>query len=182
MSVQPATYPRWPERTVSAFRLGRGTRRALLTVHIIGAGAWIGMDVVLGVLVFTARLTTSTRTQALCYQALELFAIWPLLTAGLVTLASGTILGLGTRYGLIRYWWVAIKLALNLVLVTLVAFSLRPAVSNAASYGDALATGTPSDLSVGDLVFPPIVSSTALVTATILSVYKPWGRIRRTPT
>jgi hypothetical protein len=154
----------------------------MLTVHILGAGAWIGMDVVLGVLVFTARLTTSTSTEALCYQALELFAVWPLLTAGLVTLASGIVLGLGTSYGLIRYWWVAIKLALNLVLVTLVAFSLRPGVTQAADYGDAIATGMPSDASVGDLVFPPIVSSTALVVATILSVFKPWGRIRRTPT
>lgn len=171
------------ERSVPTARLGRGTRRAVLTVHIVGAGAWIGMDVVMGVLVFTARLTTSTQTEALCYQALELFAIWPLLTAGLATLASGIVLGLGTRYGLVRYWWVAIKLVLNLVLVTLVAFSLRPGVVQAARYGDALtATARPSDAAVGDLVFPPIVSSTALVTATILSVYKPWGRTRRTPT
>jgi hypothetical protein len=169
-------------RTVPIAPLGRGARRAVLTVHIVGAGAWIGMDVVLGVLVFTARLTTSTRTEALCYQALELFAVWPLLTAGLVTLASGIVLGLGTNYGLVRYWWVAIKLALNVLLVTLVAFALRPGLSEAATYGDALAAGTPTDAAVGDLVFPPIVSSTALVVATILSVFKPWGRIRRPPT
>jgi hypothetical protein len=28
----------------------------MLTVHIVGAGAWIGTDLVMGVLVFTARL------------------------------------------------------------------------------------------------------------------------------
>jgi hypothetical protein len=167
------------EPTVSKARLGRGTRRAVLTAHIIGAGAWIGMDVVLGVLVFTARLTTDTHTEALCYQALELFAVWPLLAAGLVTLVSGVVLGLGTNYGLVRYWWVATKLVMNLVLVALVAFALRSAVHEAARYGLALAAGSPSDASVSKLIMPPLVSSTALLIATTLSVYKPWGRIRR---
>ncbi|MPY92633.1 MAG: hypothetical protein GEV08_06045 [Acidimicrobiia bacterium] len=151
----------------------------MLTVHILGAGAWVGIDVVLGVLVFTAVFTGSTRTEALCYQALELFAVWPLLTAGLVTLVSGVVLGLGTNYGLVKYWWVAVKLALNLLLVTLVAFALRPGVAEAARHGEALAAGGPSDASVSDMVFPPIVSTVALVAATILAVYKPWGRIRR---
>jgi hypothetical protein len=163
-------------------RLGRGMRHGVLTVHILGAGAWIGMDVVMGVLVFTAAATSNADTEGLCYRALGLFAVWPLLTAGLVTLASGLVLGLGTNYGLVRYWWVAVKLALNLVLVTLVAFVLRPGVPDADRYGEALMDGTPTDVTVDSWAFPPIVSTIALVTATILSVYKPWGRIRRRAT
>jgi Predicted integral membrane protein (DUF2269) len=154
-------------------------RRAVLTVHILGAGAWVGMDVVLGVLVVTARLTSSVGTEALCYRALALFAVGPLLAAGFVTLISGVVLGLGTNYGLVRNWWVAIKLVLNLVLVTLVALLLRPGVHEAARYGEALAAGNPTDASVHHLFMPPLVSGTALIFATILSVYKPWGRIRR---
>ena len=161
-------------------RLGRRARRGVLTVHILGAGSWIGIDVVLAVLVGTAVLTTSTSTRALCYQALQLFAVWPLLTAGLVTLASGIVLGIGSSYGLVRFWWVAVKLALNLVLVALVAFALRPGVAEAARHGAALVAGVPSEARVEDLIFPPIVSSAALVVATVLSVFKPWGRIRRT--
>lgn len=159
-------------------RLSPRARRAVLTVHILGAGAWIGIDVVLGVLVFTAMLTNSTATEALCYQALELFAVWPLLTAGLVTLASGIVLGLGTKYGLVRYRWVAVKLAINVVLVALVVVALRPGLADAAAYGQALAAGVRTDTDVGQLVFPPLVSGVALLTATILSVFKPWGRLR----
>ncbi len=33
-----------------------------------------------------------------------LFAVWPLIATGLVCLASGGVLGLGTKWGLIRYW------------------------------------------------------------------------------
>ena len=160
-------------------RLGRRARRAVLTLHILGAGAWVGIDVVLGVLVFTALLTSSTATEALCYQALELFAVWPLLTAGLVTLASGIVLGLGTKYGLLRYRWVAVKLVINVVLVALVAFALRPGLADAAAYGELLAAGGSARSDVGGLVFPPVVSGLALVTATVLSVFKPWGRLRR---
>jgi hypothetical protein len=33
--------------------LGRGSRRALLVVHIVSSGAWIGIDVIVAVLVAT---------------------------------------------------------------------------------------------------------------------------------
>jgi uncharacterized membrane protein len=151
----------------------------VLTVHILGAGAWIGIDLVLGVLVFTALLTTSTDTEALCLRVLELFAVWPLLTAGVVTLLSGVLLGLGTKYGLLRYRWVAVKLVLNVVLLALIVAALRPGLAEAAAYGEQVAAGVRGSSDVGSLAFPPVVSGIALVTATILSVFKPWGRLRR---
>jgi hypothetical protein len=160
-------------------RLGRRARRVVLTVHILAAGAWVGIDVVLGVLVFTAMLTSSIETEALCYRVLELFAVWPLVAAGTVTLASGIVLGLGTKYGLVRYRWVAVKLVLNVVLVTLVVLALRPGLADAAAYGELLAAGGTGSSDVGGLVFPPVVSGVALMTATVLSVFKPWGRLRR---
>lgn len=160
------------------WRLGARTRKGVLVVHIVSAGAWIGIDVVMAVLVFTALLTNDN-TRALCYRALELFAIWPLFTTGLVCLASGVVLGLGTKYGLLRYWWVAIKLVLNILLSALVLVALRPGVMEAAEQGRRFAAGKAASLAVGDLIFPPIVSPTALLIAVVLAVFKPWGRIRK---
>jgi hypothetical protein len=161
------------------WRLGARSRKGVLVVHIASAGAWIGIDVVMGVLVFTALLTDDDITRALCYRALELFAVWPLIVTGLVCLASGVVLGLGTKWGLVRYWWVAIKLALNVVLVLLVAFALRPGVIEMAEQGRLFAAGEPASLAVGGLIFPPIVSTSALLVATVLAVFKPWGRTRK---
>jgi hypothetical protein len=129
--------------------------------------------------VFTALFTDNNRTKALCFQALELVAVWPLLITGSVCLITGVILGLGSKYGLVRYWWVAVKLVLNLVLTGLVLVALAPAVSQAAERGRQFAQGQPATLAVGDLIFPPIVSPTALTVAMVLAVFKPWGRIRR---
>ena len=139
------------------WRLGARTRKGVLVVHIVSAGVWIGIDVVMAVFIFTALLVDDDNTKALCFLALELFAVWPLLTTGLICLASGVVLGLGTKYGLVRYWWVAIKLVLNIVLSALVLIALRPEVSRAAEQGWRFAAGEPASLVVGNLIFPPIV-------------------------
>jgi len=146
-------------------RLTKRTRKGLLVAHIVTSGVWLGMDVVMGVLVFAAM--TDEAMAGAYYQGLAQFAVWPLITMGVLCGVSGVLLGLGTRYGLVRYWWVAVKLAMNVVLVVLVFLELRPGVLAAAA-GQADVT----------LVFPPIVSTSALLFATIISVVKPWGRIR----
>ena len=164
---------------LDSWRLGARTRKALLAVHIASAGAWIGIDVVIAVFVFTAVFSDDDSTKALCYRALELFAVWPLLTVGVLSLASGVLLGLGSRYGLLRYWWVAVKLGLNLMLTALVLVGLQPVVENAAERAREFAAGGAAELAVGDLIYPPIVSPTALLIAVVLAVFKPWGRVRR---
>jgi hypothetical protein len=91
--------------------------------------------------------------------------------ASVASLASGVVLGLGSRYGLLKYWWVAIKLAVNVLMSTLIVMSLRPGIDEAAGAAGA-------DLSA-DILYPVIVAPTLLLTAYLLSVWKPRARIRR---
>ena len=160
------------------WRLGGRTRKSVLLVHIASAGVWLGIDVVMAVLVFTALASDDDRTKALAFRALELVAVGPLLITGLVSLLTGILLGLGSKYGLVRYWWVAIKLILNLLLTGLVLVALAPEVADAAERARQFDVGLAVSLGVGDLIFPPIVSPTALLVAMVLAVFKPWGRIR----
>jgi uncharacterized membrane protein len=160
------------------WRLGARTRKTTLLLHIASAGVWLGIDVVMAVLIFTALLTDSDATRALCFQALDIVAVWPLLTTGLICLVTGLVLGVGSRYGLVRYWWVLIKLILNLVLTGLVLVALAPEIARAAGDARQFLAGAPVTLSVGDLIFPPIVSPLALLVAMVLAVFKPWGRVR----
>lgn len=166
--------------TASAARLpmGRGQRRTTLTVHIIAAGAWVGIDVIVAVLVLTGYFSADVTVRSLAYRALATFVVWPMLAAGLISLVSGIALGLGTRWGLLRHWWVAVKLALNLVLCTLILAVLQPGMDEVSRYGQDLLTGQPDPSRVSSLFFPPAVSLTALALATVLAVFKPWGRTR----
>jgi hypothetical protein len=161
------------------WRMRPRTRKGVLVAHIVAGGAWIGLDVMLGVLVFTPLLTSDTALAALCYQAMPLL-FWPILLSGLASLATGVVLGLGTHHGVVRHWWVLVKLVLNVVLTSLVIVLLGPAMDDAAEAGRRLAAGDPGGTELANLVFPPIVSGTSLVVATVLAVYKPWGRVRAT--
>ena len=133
----------------------------------------------MAVLVFTALWSDDDRTKALAFRALELVAVGPLLALGLLCLLTGILLGVSSRYGLVRYWWVAVKLLLNLLLTGLVLVALAPEVADAAGRARQFDAGVPAPLGIGDLIFPPIVSPTTLLVAFVLAVFKPWGRIRR---
>jgi hypothetical protein len=162
------------------WRMRPRMRKGVLVAHIVAAGAWIGLDVMLGVLIFTPLLTSDLAVAALCYQVLPLL-LWPILLSGLTCLVTGVVLGAGTHHGLLRYWWVLVKLVLNVVLTLLVLVLLRPGLDEAAAVGRQLATAAAVSADLSNLVFPPIVSGTSLVVATVLAVYKPWGRVRTNP-
>jgi len=161
------------------WRLGARTRKTLLVVHILAAGVWLGLDVAMGVLIFTALGTGDLGTRGFALQALQLVTVWPMLTAGLLSLATGILLGWGSKYGLLRYWWVAVKLILNIVLCVLIVVALRGGVAEAARVGEAAAAGVSVVWQSRNMVFPPIVSPAALLVAFVLSVFKPWGLVRR---
>lgn len=159
-------------------RLSARARKWWLVGHFVAAGAWIGLDAALGILACTALISTTPAVVATSLQALELFAVWPMFLAALLTLATGVALGLGTKYGLVRYWWVAAKLAVNVLMAALILFSLRPGLYDAAAYGQDLAAGvTPTGKQPG-LLAPVIVAPTLLLFASVISVFKPWGRLR----
>lgn len=164
-------------RAVRQWRLGVNLRRAVLIAHIASAGAWLGVDVAMAVVIATA-MTGDSATRAFSLQALELIAVWPLLVSGLVCLLSGLVLGLGSKWGVVRYWWVTVKLVLNLVLTALVLVALRPEVTRLAAQAREWVDGEPVTFDLTNLIYPPTVSPTLLLVAMSLSVIKPWGRIR----
>lgn len=159
------------------FRLSRTNRRVILLVHLVAALGWLGTDVVLGVLTFTGFFSDGPRAVAAAYTGLSLFAVPVLLTFGLTTLGTGILLALASRWGLLRSWWVAVKLAINLILTGLVPIALWPRVDEAARQSvqvDATLVDRLDGIRV-DLLFPPLVSGAALLFAAVLGLWKPWG-------
>lgn len=155
-------------------------RKTLLLFHIAAAGAWLGLDLVLGILSVTALRADATSAAAAAV-SLAAFTTWPLIITGLITLTSGILLGIGSKYGLVRYRWVLIKLVLTVVLIILVPILLMPGVMTMTENGlRALESGNMPTVAWNAL-FPPIVSSTSVIFAMTLSVFKPWGRTAFTP-
>lgn len=153
------------------FRLGRQARRAILVVHLWAVGGWFGMDLVLAVLFVRAWTAGTTAERAANLQALELVGVVPMIALAVLSLASGVLLGLGSPFGLVRYWWVLIKLVINGLFVVLLLLALRPGLR------DAMVTALFGAGDSGDgLVLA--LSLSGLATAVVVSVFKPWGHVR----
>ena len=163
--------------------LGRDARRVVLLVHLATSLGWLGADVVLGVLAGTGFLAEDPALVAACYTALHVFAVPVLLALGLGSLGSGLLLGLASRWGVVRTTWVLVKLVINLVLVALVPVLLQPRLAEAARQAGQVDPGLVERLGriPLDLLFPAVVSGTALLVASVLAIWKPWGPTRRQP-
>jgi hypothetical protein len=145
--------------------------------HIVAAGSWIGVDLVLGVLVFAPGLVEDPSLAGAGYRVLPVL-FWPMIGSGTAALVTGVALGLATHWGLVRYRWVALKLAITVLLLVLVALALRPGLEQAAEQGRRLESGEPVTTGPGSLAFPPIVSASLLLVAVALSVVKPRTPVR----
>lgn len=163
----------------TGWRLSPSQRKTTLLLHIISGIGWMGADIVLFILLYTGLTTDDGVTAASSYNAVAVFvpiAVPPLAVGMLVT---GLLLGWGTKWGVLRYWWVVVKLALAVTMVLLVFFSLVPGV-NDLSTADATMSADAVRDSLGSvatqMLFPPIVSFAMLGTAAVLSVFKPWSR------
>lgn len=174
----PSTARRVRDSRAPRLPVPRTARRIILVGHLVAAGSWIGIDVLVAVLVGTARLASDDRLAGLAYRALGTFVVWPMAVSALACLLTGLLLGLGTRYGLLRYWWVLVKLVLTIVLLVLILVVLRPGMAEVAAAGVGLENGTGAGVDLSFLVFPPAVSLVTLAVATVLAVFKPWGNVR----
>lgn len=149
-------------------------RSFLLAAHIAISGGWIGA--VAAYLVFDVTVATTTDPQRLraSYLAMDAIADAALVPLALATLATGVLLGLGTRWGLFRHYWVVISLTMTVVATVVLLVETQTIGSLAATAADPSTTdeelrALPSTLvhSVGGLVI--------LLIVLVLNVYKPRG-------
>jgi hypothetical protein len=154
--------------------------RFLLVVHIVVSVGWLGVVFAKLVLGFAAVTGGATAVAAGLYAAMDVVnvAFPPLAIATLVT---GVVLSLGTKWGLLRHYWVATKLALTVgVIVSAVQIGGRLQQSMAAlPAGQPVGGGTILEVVAAPatlLLSLGVAHLLMLGAATVISVYKPWGK------
>jgi uncharacterized membrane protein len=153
-----------------------------MVLHAISGISWMGVDIAILILLVNARTSDDAAVVASGFNAIRMIVPAAVPPLSLSILITGVLLGLGTSWGLVRYWWVLVKLCLSLVMIVLVFTSLVPAVNEIAMLDITAASADTVRASLGELptqlMYPPVVSFLMLAVATVLSMYKPW---RRTP-
>jgi hypothetical protein len=151
-------------RPVVRWRLGARTRKGVLLVDIASAGAWLGIDLVMGVLVVTALASDQDRTKALAFRR------WSWSRSGrcsqsassVCSAASCSAKAAATDSSGTGGWQQA---DLEPAAERLVLVALAPEVAAHADQARQYDAGLPAALGVDQLIFPPIVSPTALLVA-----------------
>jgi hypothetical protein len=98
--------------------------------------------------------------------------------AAALTLVTGVVLGLGTKWGLVRYHWVLVKLAFNVALLIGGSFLVMPAFAAASA---AAVRNEPIGGTAIMMVSAMTAGLTLLLIATQLSIFKPWPKTRWYP-
>jgi hypothetical protein len=149
-------------------RLTARWRKVVLTVHVATSVGWLGVDLVLLTLGITGL--TGWRPEVV-YPAMGYVGLALFVPLSFLVWLVGVFNAWTTPWGVLRHWWVIAKLSIVSLMLVLVVFALRPNLVAALEVSGSL--GNPYRRS---LVIAPAVSSTLLVIATTLSMFKPWGR------
>jgi hypothetical protein len=149
-----------------------GLRKLVLTVHLSFSVGWIGAVIAYLVLGVSAATSKDAETVRAAWIAMELTGWSAIVPLALGSLLTGIVMALGTPWGLFRYYWVLITLALT-VFSTVILLLHMPSVSALARIArepDGAALGGLG----GDLLHPSLGLLVLLVIA-VLNVYKPRG-------
>jgi hypothetical protein len=146
-----------------------------LTAHVTSSVGWLGS--VAGFLVLAVTGLTSQDAQLVrgAYLAMELVASFVIVPLSLASLLTGLVQALGTKWGLLRHYWIVFKLVINVASTFLLLVHMQP-ISHLADVAarTTLASGDYFGLRV-QLVADATYAVVALLIATTLSMYKPRG-------
>ena len=96
-------------------------RKFALAAHLTVSVGWVGAVLAFLALVFVARATQDGQTLRAAWTAMESIGRVVLVPLSVASLLTGLVMALGTKWGLLRHYWVLISLILTaLAMVVLV--------------------------------------------------------------
>lgn len=161
-----ALRPRFP-------RLGRFGRRVWVTLHVGISVGWLGLSLAMLTLAIIGATTGDHAIRHGAYEIMHAFNIAIVIPSVFLAIITGAVVSLGTPWGLVKHWWVLLKLVIALSLPVLATFE--------STWIERLAAGTadpafePGGTGVLLAIFMGLFLA-LLWTATVLSVFKPGGR------
>jgi hypothetical protein len=156
-------------------RAGPSTRQLLLLTHISTSVGLVGA--VAGFLVLAVAGLGGSALGQTVYPAMDLITQYLIVPLAVIALTLGTLQSLLTPWGLIRHYWVLIKLVLT-VLVVVVLWLQLTNIRLLASLPSEVLLSAEWATSKFSMVLHSGAGLIVLLGATILSVYKPVGLTR----
>lgn len=148
----------------------------MLTAHVVCSVSWIGAVAVFAALAVSGIANPNEPSARGAYLAMGLTAWHVIVPLALASLVTGVVSSLGTPWGLLRHYWVLIKLIVTVFSAVILVIHLQPidALASAAARGDLdVALRGPQEM----MATASAIAVVALIVLTALSIYKPRGTI-----
>ena len=119
---------------------------------------------------------TSQEAQTLrsAYLGLGLIAGSVIVPLSIATLVTGVLVSIGTKWGLVRHWWVTISFVLTVIATVVLIIETGTIAAYAAVASDP-ATTTAELQSLGSTLVHSIGGAVLLLGVLVLNIYKPRG-------
>lgn len=156
-------------------RLSPPLRKAALAVHLAVSVGWIGAVAAYLALDLAAAASDDAATLRAAYLGMGLIAGSVIVPLAVATLVTGVVVSLGTKWGLLRHWWVLVSLALTVFASVVLLVETGTIAAYAAVAADPATTETELR-ALGSTLVHSIGGSVVLLVVLVLNVYKPVGQ------
>jgi uncharacterized membrane protein len=151
-------------------------RKAALTAHVTTSIGWVGAVVTFIAIATVGLVSDDATTVRGTYLVMEPAARFVLVPLALLSLVTGVVQSLGTPWGLVRHYWVVLKLLITVLATAVLLLYLRTFAAMADAAADPAA-------GLGEIRNPSpllhaVLALVLLLVATVLGVVKPRGLTR----
>jgi hypothetical protein len=152
-------------------------RKLTLAVHLTVSVGWIGAVAAYMALDVVATISREARTLRAAYVGMELIARSVIIPLAIGALVTGVVISVGTRWGLIRHYWVLISLVLTIIATVVLVVETQTISALAAIAADPT---IPVDelRRLGGTLVHSVGGTAVLLAILLLNVYKPEGMTR----
>ena len=151
-------------------------RKFFLTTHVTVSVGWLGAVLAYIALAAMALHGAEIEPARAAYLSMEAIGWLVLVPLSALALLTGLVQSLGTEWGLFRHYWVATKFVLITGATAILLGHMRAVERMATAAADpGWSIGDHGTLRV-QLVVHAAGGLLVLLVATVLSIYKPWGK------
>ena len=163
--------------------LNRSQQKVLKTLHLITASIWMACVVVLALLPIISH-NIKSGDELYMYNLMYYFIDIKILTpAATVTLITGLIFSIFTKWGFFKHGWLIYKWVVTLGIVLIGTFYLGPMVTKMLTLVDSKRIAVLEDAYYlsGETIglCAAIFFTVLLIGAIVVSIYKPWKNIKK---
>lgn len=152
-----------------------GLRKAALTTHVTSSIGWFGAVAAFLVLALVGLFSQDRELVRAAYLAMELTIRFVIVPFAFVSLLSGVVSSLFTRWGLFRYYWVLLKFVITILATLILLVHTQPIELLAGVAAKTTVLGANLQSQQLLMVVASGVALLVLLVLTALSVYKPQG-------